>query len=196
MLHTADGHSSRLLMSYSCKCLSHAACTTLTVIYTEVKRQLKQDQSSVRVLHGKCYTCSRVHLLLKQHTWVQGQQQQFSVLRRRFDDVQPTLLLFLQRLQCIIINDAVNEDTSIMVRSVNASLSATACVYSITPFLVSGNISCQTDTASSCTYTLISREQQQEHVLNNLHQQTAGQLLAEPTLKLRRAPHIPSFHWH
>ncbi len=47
---------------------------------------------------------------------MQGSQQQASTLRHRFDDVRPTLLLFLQRLQCIVVNDATTGETSIMVR--------------------------------------------------------------------------------
>ena len=48
--------------------------------------------------------------------YVQGSQQQAGTLRHRFDDVRPTLLLFLQRLQCIIVNDVTADETSIMVR--------------------------------------------------------------------------------
>ncbi len=47
---------------------------------------------------------------------VQGSQQQAATLRHKFDDVRPTLLLFLQRLQCIVVNDATAGETSIMVR--------------------------------------------------------------------------------
>lgn len=47
---------------------------------------------------------------------MQGSQQQAGTLRHRFDDVRPTLLLFLQRLQCIILNDATTDETSIMIR--------------------------------------------------------------------------------
>ena len=47
---------------------------------------------------------------------LQGSQQQAATLRQRFDDVRPTLLLFLQRLQCIVVNDAIANETSIMVR--------------------------------------------------------------------------------
>ena len=47
---------------------------------------------------------------------VQGSQQQAGTLRHRFDDVRPTLLLFLQRLQCIIVNDVTADETSIMIR--------------------------------------------------------------------------------
>lgn len=48
--------------------------------------------------------------------FVQGSQQQAGTLRHRFDDVRPTLLLFLQRLQCIIVNDVAADETSIMIR--------------------------------------------------------------------------------
>ena len=47
---------------------------------------------------------------------VQGSQQQAATWRHRFDDVRPTLLLFLQRLRCIVVNDATTGETSIMVR--------------------------------------------------------------------------------
>lgn len=47
---------------------------------------------------------------------LQESQQQAATLRRRFDDVRPTLLLFLQRLQCIIVNDVTAGETSIMIR--------------------------------------------------------------------------------
>lgn len=50
------------------------------------------------------------------YPYVQGSQQQAGTLRRRFDDVRPTLLLFLQRLQCIIVNDVTTDETSIMIR--------------------------------------------------------------------------------
>ena len=55
---------------------------------------------------------------------VQGSQQQAGTLRHRFDDVRPTLLLFLQRLQCIIVNDVTADETSIMIRY---GLSITSC---------------------------------------------------------------------
>lgn len=54
--------------------------------------------------------------LLYMCVYVQGSQQQAGTLRHRFDDVRPTLLLFLQRLQCIIVNDVTADETSIMVR--------------------------------------------------------------------------------
>ena len=50
------------------------------------------------------------------YVYVQGSQQQAGTLRHRFDDVRPTLLLFLQRLQCIIVNDVTAGETSIMIR--------------------------------------------------------------------------------
>ena len=57
-------------------------------------------------------------------TCAQGSQQQAGTLRHRFDDVRPTLLLFLQRLQCIIVNDTTADETSIMIRQACSLLCA------------------------------------------------------------------------
>ncbi|DBA85049.1 TPA: hypothetical protein ACH3X2_005780 [Trebouxia sp. C0005] len=68
------------------------------------------DISSVSKL-GSHQTTTKVFLPFKQ-----GSQQQAASLRHKFDDVRPTLLLFLQRLQCIVVNDATAGEASIMVR--------------------------------------------------------------------------------
>ena len=48
---------------------------------------------------------------------LQASGQHAAMLRRRFDDVQPTLLMFLQKLQCIVITDSVTGTSSVMLRS-------------------------------------------------------------------------------
>ena len=47
---------------------------------------------------------------------LQASGQHAATLRRRFDDVQPTLLMFLQKLQCIVITDSVTGTSSVMLR--------------------------------------------------------------------------------
>ena len=81
-----------------------------------------QCLSQLFYLAGYPVLCPPYHPLA-----LQASGQRAATLRRRFDDVQPTLLMFLQKLQCIVITDSVTGTSSVMLRWVGAHCPPCQC---------------------------------------------------------------------